>query len=824
MFARILTTILLFLFVVSEIFSQKMDTDSLLKIASQTKETPAKVNAMMYYAIQHFKKDTSITLDYSKRGFEIAKKIKDKKGELFYYIVMGDFNRYRINYAQSTLFYNEGLALSIAAKEDSITGLFYHNTASNFQLESKYNEALIDYEKAMSFRKKCNDKAGQAGTLNNMAIIYKLWGQLPQALELYLQAAEINEETGNKNWLGKNYNNLGGVYFDMNEDEKSLEYYYKSRDLKLELKDTAGLISSYNNIGMILKSMMMYDSSLAVLQLSIDLGNQSGNLTISHLATTHINIASVLIEQKKYNESIQHLNEAKIISEYNKDKSTLASIYLKMGQTYRDMRNIPEALKYFKLTMEFADAFKSLEKKMWTSQGFSTTYEMAGDYKNALFYAREYKKYSDSLLNGENIKELTEIGMMHEFNQQKKADSIQAAQAKKLQDLEEAQRKKEEEDKLQRQTTYTYFGGGVAILMLVLAFVLLLGYRNKQKANVLITEQKKEVEEQKRIIEIKHKEITDSINYANRIQTALLHNEQHWKQISPEYFIFFRPKDVVSGDFYWSYSADASKDDVRNGNKSIWVVADCTGHGVPGALMSMLGISYLNEIIIENKITDPAQVLNKLREKIITAFGKTTTNQPYRDGMDISICVWNKKTNLLEYAGANNGIWIIRNVTSLESDESVESLNSKSKTQLSQPLARHTRHREQSLATQLAKLSQLIELKPDKMPVGMHVNDSISFTTKTHRLEKGDLVISFSDGYADQFGGEKGKKFKYSNLQKLILENAHDKPESVASQHLLKNNNEMMQTINRKLETCFENWKGNFEQLDDVCITGIKIV
>lgn len=298
MVKRLFSFFFIQLFLITVIHSQKMDTDSLLKIANEKKDSPEKVNAMMYYALQHFKKDTAITLDYSKRAFDISKKINDTKGQLFYYLVMGDYQRFKINYAQSTLFYNEGLAKSIAWKEDSLTGLFYHNTASNFQLESKYNEAMLDYEKAMSFREKCNDKAGQAGTINNMAIIYKLWGQLAQALELYLQAAEINEETGNKNWLGKNYNNLGGVYFDMKENEKSIEYYYKSRDLKLELKDTIGLVSVYNNIGMILKSMQLFDSSLAVLKKSIELGNASGNTNMNHLATTHVNIASVQIDQK----------------------------------------------------------------------------------------------------------------------------------------------------------------------------------------------------------------------------------------------------------------------------------------------------------------------------------------------------------------------------------------------------------------------------------------------------------------------------------------------------------------------------------------------
>ncbi|MFZ5552413.1 MAG: tetratricopeptide repeat protein [Bacteroidota bacterium] len=753
-----------------------MDTDSLLQAANEKKDTPGKVNAMMFYALQHIKKDSSVAFDFAQRGFELAKKIKDKKGELFYYGVIGEYYRVKINYEKSDEFFQKGLEIALQAQEDSIAGLFYHQTASNYQLQTKYSEAMIDYEKAMELRKKCNDKKGMAGTVNNMAIIFKLWGDLPRALDLYMDAVDINREIGNNDWLVKNYNNIGGVYYDMKQIEKSLEYYHLSLDMKKELKDTAGMISCYNNIGMVLKSERMFDSSLAVLKNSQELGISQSMKNNPNLATTNINIGSVYIEQKKYEEALFHFNEAIRISEFNKDRMGLANAFLKVGQLYRDMKNYPKALEFFKNTLELAKEMRNLEKLMWVSAGLATTYEALGDFKNALLYQKEYKFYSDSLLNGDKIKELTEIGMMHQFNQQKKADSLQLAQEKKLKDLEDEQLRKENEEKLQKQKTYTWFGGGLALLMLVLAFVLLRGYRNKQKANLLITEQKKAVEEQKAIIEEKHKEITDSINYANRIQTALLHNEEHWKKISPEYFIFFRPKDVVSGDFYWAHNTET---------KSIWVVADCTGHGVPGALMSMLGISFLNEIVAENKITDPAQVLNKLREKIITAFGSSGSNQPHRDGMDISVCVWNKKTNLLEYAGANNGVWIVRKIDKLASSESSE-------TQL----------------LKLSQLSKLIELKPDKMPVGVHDHQHISFTTKTHQLEKGDLVINYSDGYADQFGGAKGKKYKYSRLHQFFTDQYNEKPK----------------TINEKLENEFSQWKGNFEQLDDVCITGIKII
>ena len=300
--------------------------------------------------------------------------------------------------------------------------------------------------------------------------------------------------------------------------------------------------------------------------------------------------------------------------------------------------------------------------------------------------------------------------------------------------------------KRQKLTTWSVAGGGS--LAVLLALVTLRGYRNKKRANQLLREQKN-------IIEERNKDITDSINYAKRIQQAVLREEEHVTKHLPEHFIFFEPKDIVSGDFYWG----AEK-------KGYWYLAavDCTGHGVPGAFMSMLGISFLNQIISEeNGLLTPAEILNKLREKILQELRQTGKENENKDGMDISLIRLNLITGELQWAGANNPIYIVRN-------------------------------------------EELITVKPDKQPIGYFFNMQ-PFTNHEFKMEKGNRLYLFTDGYADQFGGPEGKKFKYAALKNLLVS---------LQMFDMSKQKELLRNV-------FENWKGKMEQVDDVCLIGVTI-
>jgi serine phosphatase RsbU (regulator of sigma subunit) len=254
----------------------------------------------------------------------------------------------------------------------------------------------------------------------------------------------------------------------------------------------------------------------------------------------------------------------------------------------------------------------------------------------------------------------------------------------------------------------------------------------------------------------KNKEMTDSIRYAQRIQKALMSSKNLLDKNLPEHFVFFNPKDIVSGDFYWA--------SLMHDGRFALVTADSTGHGVPGAFMSLLNISYLNEAINERQLTDTSDILNHARKKIIQSLAEDGTADGGKDGMDCSITAYNFKTKTMQYSAANNPVWVIRD-------------------------------------------NAILEFPADKMPVGKHDRDTVPFTAHNIQLQAGDVVYTLTDGYADQFGGDKGKKFKYKPMQDLLL--------SIC--------NLSMDAQKEKLTNAFNNWKGALEQVDDVLLIGVKL-
>jgi serine phosphatase RsbU (regulator of sigma subunit) len=304
-----------------------------------------------------------------------------------------------------------------------------------------------------------------------------------------------------------------------------------------------------------------------------------------------------------------------------------------------------------------------------------------------------------------------------------------------------------EQGKLTKQGIILYFTIAIIVVILFFVYMLMKSLRQTREQKELVDIAKLEIEE-------KNRELIDSINYAKRIQLALLKEDEDESKNLPNHFILFQPKDILSGDFYWTYRIDI-----------FWYIAavDCTGHGVPGALLTMLGTAYLNEICAGNRILTPAEILDKLKFKITKELSQTGIRGESKDGMDMSLIRLNLDTNEIQWAGANNGLYFINN-------------------------------------------DGLQELKPDKQPIGYSDNPR-PFTNHFAPLKVGDSLYLFSDGYADQFGGEKGKKFKYSNFKKILIETDKDSP----------------QNQKEKLLASFKKWQGELEQLDDVCVIGVRI-
>ena len=302
---------------------------------------------------------------------------------------------------------------------------------------------------------------------------------------------------------------------------------------------------------------------------------------------------------------------------------------------------------------------------------------------------------------------------------------------------------------IKRTKTMLLFG---MIFIVFVSIVLVQAYRSKNKSNILLAEQKLQIEEQKHLVEEKNQEIIDSINYAKRIQSAILPQDDFFAQHLPKSFVVYEPKDIVAGDFYWMSA--------KNGSV-LFAAADCTGHGVPGALVSVVCNNSLNRAVKEFDLSSPAEILDKTRELVVAEFEKS--EEEVKDGMDIALC--SLSGNTIQFAGAHNPIWIIKKGA-----------------------------------------TEIEETKANKQPIGKF-DEPVPYQGHTFDLNQGDRFYIFSDGFADQFGGEKGKKYKSSNFKRFLL--------SIQDCSIEEQKNKVLQE--------FHSWKGDYEQLDDVCVIGVEI-
>ena len=438
--------------------------------------------------------------------------------------------------------------------------------------------------------------------------------------------------------------------------------------------------------------------------------------------------------------------------------------------SYKSLGNIYIAENNFKKAVEYGEKAMDISKKKFFNNYDDQIhhllfegYQGLNNYKKALTHYIAAKEIADSVLTAEKQKELVELKLNYDLKQKEEIE-ILARQKEEL----AIQKDKEK----QKVVTISLI---IGLILLVAFFGVLLkafiAKRNNNKIleskNIEITAQKEKVEEAHEILEEKNQEILDSINYAKRIQNAILPPLKLVKEYLPQSFILYTPKDIVAGDFYWI----EHKNDVI-----LFAAADCTGHGVPGAMVSVVCNNGLNRSVREHGLTDPGKILDKTKEIVIQEFDKSEDD--VKDGMDISLCSLKLSESYarLQWAGANNPLWIIRPI---HSEMEANSLNNG---------------------------FELLEYKGDKQPIGKYSTEE-SFTTHSIELQKGDSIYVFTDGFADQFGGEKRKKLMYKPFKELLLS-------------IQESNMDEQKEI---LEKYFESWKGTLEQVDDVCVIGVRI-
>lgn len=585
----------------------------------------------------------------------------------------------------------------------------YNNIGLVYDDKGEFPKAMEFFLKALKINEETGDKKRTAGVLSNIGNIYKTQHDFPKALSYFFKALKINEEIGNKNWEAANLNNIGIVYMSEEDYFKALSSFLKALEIAKELGNKYGISITQSNIGKIYNH--QGDSAFSM-----------GNLSFA--------------KTEKYPKAMEFYFSSLKISEEIGDKHGIAINLGHIGSLYRKQEKYQDAEKYLLQSLALCKELGTLNYLRQIEESLSKLYYEKGEYKKAYEHLQQYGIAMDSLFSIEKEQDITRKEMNYEY--EKKEQAAKLEQEKKVA-LHQAELKQQT---LQRNSFIVGFA-----LMLMLAGVSYRSYRNKRKAFEKIAEQKKLVEE-------KNKEILDSITYAKRIQTAILPPQKLVKEYLQQSFILYKPKDIVAGDFYWLENV---------GDKILFAAADCTGHGVPGAMVSVVCNNGLNRSVREFGLLDPGKILDKTREIVIGEFEKS--EDEVKDGMDISLCALNTSTGNLTWAGANNPLWIIRkNATEIE------------------------------------------EFKADKQPIGK-LHQMNSFTTHALNLNSGDSIYIFTDGYADQFGGEKGKKLKSSGLKGLLL--------SIA--------NKPMQEQKEIIDQTFETWKGNLEQIDDVCVIGVRI-
>lgn len=729
----------------------------LRQLFKTAKHDTTKANIYISLAKEYLDSSTDSVEKYSKLSLSLSIRANYEKGLANSHMILGVNNYNKSQYDSALLHYNFALHIFQSSKDSTGLGKLF-NLFGNLYLDmGKPILALENYEKCMEIKRLLNNKKDIAETLMNIGVFYETQGSYTKALEVYQKALLISEQLNDNKRISDLYNNVGGLHFTLNNFDKALEYYQKALKITKELNDLNLLYGRLNNVGLVYENKKEFKKAIAYFEEAQKICEQTNDKT--GLSITLVNLGLAYHDSKQYETAIQYYKTA--LSNFKEIGMTLGEIKClnSLAASYIKNQNFQQAVLSANEAVNLAIEVNSKDDQSEAYKNLSEAYENQRNYKDAFLYYRLHKTLNDSIFSTENAKKTTALEMQYGFDKQQEQLHI-----------EQAKKDVEQKSKLERQQMMTIFFIIGFLLMSALAYFVFRNYKEKKQANIVLQEQKNEILEQNyeiqsqneeinsqlNVITHQSKEITDSILSAKRIQTAMLPPTSILDEINSDYFILFMPRDIVSGDFYWFK---------RIKNLLYITVADCTGHGVPGAFTSMLGMSLLNEIVTKRDIMQANTVLYELRKRIKASFHQTGEKSDTKDGMDMALCIIDLEMYEMQYAGANNQLLIARN-------------------------------------------GELIEYKADRMPIGVHPKENEMFTNNEIIVQKADAIYIYSDGYEDQFHGETGKKFLAKNFKKLIT--------SIQMQPMAEQK--------EVLAKAMIDWKLDYWQVDDITVLGFRIV
>lgn len=662
----------------------------------------------------------------------------------------------------SVLIIEKALLLVKDANNELLLTKLMQDKANFIYWQAKYDEATEILNECLKVYKARGLKKNMAGVYFDLGNISKNTGKISSAVPSFLEALKLYEQVNDLTGQATCYGALSQTYRYKNDLSKSVDYAKKELSIYENLKSFKGIGHSLTDLGILYSDLGQYDKAAECLTRSIEYKKKIGD--ILGVGINLNNLSSVTLQLKNYKLALEQLNEALEIFKNANSDYWMGIAKVNICALYNETKEYDKALSYCNESIEAAGRVKFIELEKEATKLKAEIHYAQNKFKEAFDDYKHYTLMKDSMFNEASNKQIEEANAKFE-TEKKDKELLEKNSQIKLQNLEA------DKNKVQK----IYLLSGIAVLLVFVWFVY-----NRLR---LTRSQKLVIEKQKLIVEERNQEVKESITYAKRLQEAILPSQALIHSYFPESFVLYMPKDIVAGDFFWMELVQLNDMGVNQYEytwknhdsvvfkatrvKVLLAVADSTGHGVPGAMVSVVCSTALNRAVKEFALTDPGQILGKTRELVVETFEKSGSE--VKDGMDISlICVdmpfslENEGNLKIEWAGANIPLWYTTN-------------------------------------------GELHELLPNKQPIGKHM---IQEPFRTHKFEipSGEQIYLFSDGFADQFGGEKGKKFMYKRMKDVFLH--------------IRNSN--MNEQGEALKNTIESWKGKLEQVDDICVISIR--
>ena len=742
--------------------ANNVKVDSLLKVwnnkqlADTTRIKAIKQLSWECYAFTN----TDTAEIYARMGYALAKQKNNTKYMSVMLNTLGSVYALKGEFGESIKLYHEALAIQQKTNDHYGVAKTYNNIGYIYRNQNNFTAAL-DYQlKSIAMQEKYNLKDFKLITLVNIGITYQELNDYNLAIKYYLKGLKIAEEAKDAVQITDIQNNIGLIYIDQNDYVKALKLYQKNFEIYEKANNKLGLAMSFLNIGVCYVHMNNRDSALANYAKALSYFEQLDDKP--HIIKTLNNIGIIHQKNQDFNDALYYFQKSLSMSKGMDSKKDIAASLGNIGYIFKQQNKLAEAKQYYEQSFEIAQQSGSIDEISNSASFLWDYYKATHQFEKSLRMFEIYVQTKDSISNDIKQKEMLKASMKFMYEKKATADSVNTAKQIEIKNVELNKQRIQIKAKRNEQIALIL---GLALVIIFSGFLY-----NRFR---LIQHQKVIIENAHQSLAIKSKEVLDSINYSKRIQTAILPPERMVKEYLQDSFILYLPKDIVAGDFYWME---------KIGNKIFVAACDCTGHGVPGALVSVVCNNALNRAVHEFGERLPGKIFDKTRALVLESFAKS--DEEVKDGMDASLAVFDMeqfhqktpdenshlKSIKLEWAVANNPLWIIRNTNGN---------------------------------------AELIEIKADKQPIGKG-DENKPFNTHQINLMKGDTVYLFTDGFADQFGtyeNNKVKKMTKARYRELLL--------SIS--------NLPMQEQHKKLLTFYENFKGNLEQIDDVCIIGVRV-